>query len=68
MLAKFAVLDDDRGSENGWIKPMVAQAAPPGSEDQRIARRVAAFGNASQFPDVLDMSDGYGTFLLFRYV
>jgi hypothetical protein len=64
MLTELAVFHDHCRAEDGGVELVVAHAAPPGIEDQGIARRVTALGNANQFPNVLDKWEGDGTFLL----
>ncbi|MFO1133171.1 MAG: hypothetical protein U1E16_14320 [Hyphomicrobiales bacterium] len=62
MFAELAILDDDRWAKHGGIKPVVTHAAPPGVEDQRVARGVTALGDAGKLPDMLNMGERDGPF------
>ena len=57
MFAELAVFDNHRRAQNSGVKSVISQAAPPGIEDQRIARGITTFGDANQFTDMFHMGE-----------
>jgi hypothetical protein len=53
MLSKPRIFNDDSRPKNGWVKPVIAHAAPPRFLNKRIPLSRIALRDANEFVDVI---------------